>query len=260
MKQQLILGATAALLAVAGCTDTQRDSALSAVRDMQSSGVAYAAAPAGDGGSWELKQANEPGGGAAPPATPPAPGGGAAVPAGEEAADPIADFMESDPRDILVAKSDDLKGRKTEPWNEEKPETFIAETGRKDPLTFVRKAMPKELLPPRSGDDEENDLEVYVASTVATAIMAGMTQGMRCHSVIQIGAQKYAQLSMGPGQRFTVGEDQGFNQQTWVDGVVYNIGVNVVSIATDEVVVDVTVSAQGINASANKQLVFIPKM
>lgn len=253
------------LLAFAGCNKAQRDSALSAVREMQSSGVAMAAEPQSGGPGWVQQES---------PAAPPADDGTAASPADDAAvsaeepaakeeeaqSDVIEDFVDSDPRDILLAKARDLKERQTNPSDDTRPETFIPETGRKDPMTIVQNSVPKELLPPRSADDDESDLQTYLYTAFATQAMQGVAANLQCHNVIQIGIQKYAQMSFGDGPRFTISEGNGFNQGTRVGPVNVQISINVSSISSKEVVVDVNVNPQGTAVVVNKQLVFIPSV
>jgi hypothetical protein len=260
------------LLLAAGCTDSQRDSALSAVREMQSSGVAMAAETVGQPAQSSLDPGPKPpadGGDAAGDADKQpgadaeavAPGSEAQQPEAEAEAQPdaIAAFIDSDPRDILVAKSKDLKERQTNPSDETKPETFIPETGRKDPMTIVLNSVPKELLPPRSADDDESDLQTYLFTALATQALQGVSSSLACHNVIQIGIQKYAQLSFGGGPRFTVSEGSGFGENTRVGPIVVAINITVASISTKEVVVDVSVVPQGTAVNVSKQLVFIPR-
>jgi hypothetical protein len=292
IKQWIVFSAALALVACAtGCNRSQRDAALASVRELQSSGAAYAASMPGvpDASPAQADPAQGPPGGG-PPGAPPPPAGGPVAggaappppPGGAPAADPnakqktpeeiIAEFVKSDPRDILDAKSEDLEKRKTEPWDEERPETFIPETGRKDPMTIVIGSVPKELLPKRSGEDDESELETYLYTELATSILNEVTQRLRCHSVIQIGIQKFAQMSLsggeggggggsginggrgGGGNRFVISEGNGFNN--YING--FELSVTVTSISTDEVVVDVSVAAPGTNITVDKQLVFIP--
>jgi len=283
-KQVILLGSVGIVL-IGGCTGEQRSQGLANVRRLQTSGVALAAeagpagaatsslgaavnAPTDAVGTMQGLPPGPPGGGAPPPpdAQVEAPATSAAGTEAEKESAPstpeeiIKDFVESDPREILEQKRDDLKARQTAPWDDEKPESFIAETGRKDPMTILRKSVPEELLPPRSADEDDSDLESYYSALLATTALQQVTQSLRCHSVIQIGIQKYAQLSFeGQGGRFVISEGQGFNQNLNLGGAQVQVAMNIVSISTKEVVVSVVVGVVGTNTSVSKDLVFIPR-
>jgi hypothetical protein len=202
-----------------------------------------------------------------PPAAgaPPAAGDPGAAPAGDAPRTNeqiISEFVDSDPRDILKDKSKDLKDKQTKPWDEEKPETFVPETGRQDPMTALSGTLPKELLPSRSADDEENNLQDYIGTLFATQALQGVAATLQCHAVIQIGIQKYAQMSFGGdgARRFVISEGNGFNQVVPAGPIAVQVSMNVDSISSDEVVVTVTVTPQGSASSISKTLVYIPRL
>jgi hypothetical protein len=276
MMQRILIAllACVVLAAAAGCTGKQRSAALASVGSLRASTMAYAAMPP----TAEEPAATPPGG--PPPGTPPAPPSGGApgkdappaagkpgeAPKAKTPEQIIEDFVASDPRDILDEKTKDLKGRQTEPWNEEKPEAFIPETGRKDPMRPVESAIPDELLPKRTGNDDESELQNFLYTYLATQVLDSVAKSLQCHSVIQIGIQKWAQMSFagggggggrrgGGGGRFVISEGQGFSQN--INGM--SLSVQVVSISTDEVVVNVSVTPQGTNVTVEKNLVYIPR-
>jgi hypothetical protein len=272
--------AALAMLVVAGCNSAQRDSAMRSVRSLQQSGTAQAATPPD-----APEQAPPPGG--APPGgpgkpggktpdsktpeapdakAPAAPGSAAGAEAGKDAKtsspeEIIDKFLKSDPRDILEEKSDRLQEKQTKPWEQDNPETFIPETGRKDPMTAVRSSIPKELLPKRSGDEDENELQSYLLTQAATQIMLGITKNVRCYSVIQIGLTKYVRISLDPqGKQIrTLSLSNGFSQRIATEEGALQIDFSVSSISSDEVVIDVAVSGLSTQVSVQKQLVFIPR-
>lgn len=275
-----ILGISLACMAACallGCTTGQRQAALHSMGSLQAGTMAYAATPPESGAPAQAP----PGG--PPPGTPPTGGAGkGGPPPGAKPGEPgkpgesakaktpeeiIEDFVKSDPRDILDEKTKDLKDRQTKPWDEEHPETFIPETGRKDPFRLVVGSVPDEMLPKRSGDDDDNELQNFFYTYLATQVLDGVAKSLQCHSVIQIGIQKYAQMSFtggggggrrgggGGGGRFVISEGQGFSQG--INGMI--LSVQVVSISTKEVVVNVSVNPQGTNVTVEKNLVYIPR-
>jgi hypothetical protein len=273
------------MLLVAGCNSAQRDSAMRSVRSLQQSGTAVAAEPPatppqqskpGEPPKGNPPTAPPPGGPPAggpptggPPTAPP-PGGPGAKPGETKAGDKAAaddkspqavikHFLDSDPRDILLEKSDKLKEKETKPWDDSNPDAYIPETGRVDPMTPVRNALPKELLPKRSGDDD-SDLQGYLLTTAATGVLEGITQELVCYSVIQIGLTKYARISFNGGKSITtVSLDQNAQQRIRTPEGTLTVQFNVASITTDEVVINVVVSGQDTNVSVQKQMVFIPR-
>lgn len=172
----------------------------------------------------------------------------------------IENFKNMDPREIIDRKYTDLEERKTEPWNEELPETFIPETGRVDPLTRVISAVPKELKPPRAGETDQNQIDSYLIAREATAIVNGIAASLQCYNVVQIGLDKYASFSSG-GRMFTLTESQSSGQffVGMVNGIPLVGEVTCASITTKQVVLVITVSGYGTPTSISKEQVFIPK-
>lgn len=176
----------------------------------------------------------------------------------EELRDPVERFKEMDPRDIIDAKYDDLRGRTTTPWNEEDPDWYIPETGRSDPLTRVPAAFPNELKPPREGSTDESLILTYMASEFATALVERISSELQCYNVLQIGLVKTASFTL-PGQRFSLRVDQGFRRgATSPEGVNVVILIMVTSIATDQVVVNFSASAEEVSLSISKTQYYIP--
>jgi len=179
----------------------------------------------------------------------------------------IANFKNMDPREIIDKKYTDLEDRKTDPWNEEKPEKFIPETGRVDPLTRVDSAVPKELAPPRAGETDQNQIDNYLIAQQASLIVAGIAASLQCHNVIQIGLDKYASFSIadngqgGGGGMFTLQEGQSSGQfmTGMVNGIPLVGSVTCASISTKQVVLIISVAGWGTPTSISKEQVFIPR-
>jgi len=172
----------------------------------------------------------------------------------------VKDFVDSDPRDILTEKSNLLKEKETKPWDTNNPDTFVPETGRKDPLTVVRSSIPSELLPQRSGNDDNSELVTFLLTQAATDLMAQLTKRLVCYSVIQIGLQKYARISWDGGKTIqTVSESSQVGSSFATDQGGLNLSMTVASISADEVDLDVTVSGSDTNVNVEKMMVFIPR-
>lgn len=176
----------------------------------------------------------------------------------EEPQDAVERFKEMDPRDIIDAKYEDLEGRTTKPWIEDDPDNYIPETGRSDPLTRVPAAFPNELKPPREGSTDESLIQTYMASEFATELVEVFSRNLECHNVLQIGLVKTASFSLF-SQRFGLQEDQGFRRgSTSPEGVFVTVTMTVTSIATDQVVVSFTASADEVSLSISRTQYYIP--
>ncbi len=171
--------------------------------------------------------------------------------------DPIERFKDMDPRDIIDAKYLDLEGRLTTPWNEDDPENYIPWTGRPDPLTPIREAIPEELMPSREGDLDDSQIQLYAASIEASAIVEQVSRGLRCENVLQIGLRKYASFSGILGQiSLSEGESRGWGFS--VEGVNGSVNMVVISIADDLVVVNFSATADLVDLGISKTQHFIP--
>jgi hypothetical protein len=209
-------------------------------------------------GSEEAKEGGDapkaPGAPGEAPATPEQ----AEMPADEEA-EAVERFKEMDPRDIITEKAELAEDLLTSPWEREPVEEFVPETGRVDPLTRVRDAVPEDLKPPRSGETDVNQFNTYILSQEASTFIELLAPSIQVHNVLQIGLEKFASVSIG-GQRGTLAEGQG---QQFSLGMVDNIPlvgtIQCVSIATDDVVIRITVNGQGTDTSVSKDLHFIPR-
>jgi hypothetical protein len=178
----------------------------------------------------------------------------------DKLADPIDQFKALDPREIIDRKYKDLKEQHTEPWDEEDPDQFIPDTGRVDPLTQVREAIPDALKPKRAGETDENDILSYFIARDATLIVYQIAYNLQCYNVIQIGIEK--QVTMGVfGNMFLLRE----GDTAGPFGVGYSGGVPLVAtmtctaINTNEVDVIVTVAGQGTSTAISKSQTFIPR-
>ncbi len=187
--------------------------------------------------------------------------GAEAEAAEEEAApaSPIDQFKALDPREIIDRKYEDLQEQHTEPWNEEDP-GFTPDTGRVDPLTRVREAVPEELKPPRAGETDENDIISYSVARDATMVAYSIAMGLECYNVIQIGIEKQATISIF-GNTFLMGEGEsaGPIEVGVSSGVPLMATLTCTSISENEVHINVTVYGDGTNTSISKSMVFIPK-
>jgi hypothetical protein len=221
-------------------------------------GVAYAQ----DGGS-----------GAPPPPTPPPaadPGGAAPADADTTAAPPpeltdeqwlqkLEEWKNSDPREIVEKKYDDLNSKQTDPSNEDDPENFIPETGRVDPLTIVDGAIPDELKPPRSGETDQNEVETYLFAEMATLACEVFGRNMEVYNVIQIGLNKIVSIRFF-GQGYGVEEGQSFGTYWFSpEGWPVQVQISVLSAGTDEVVMNVTSTPEGSTVQISKNYSFIPR-
>lgn len=172
--------------------------------------------------------------------------------------DPVENFKNLDPRDIIIMKYEDLESRKTEPWDEES-EDFIPNTGRSDPLTRVRSAVPDELKPPRAGETDMNEINTYLVAAQASMIVDAISSSLQCHNVIQIGLSKYANFSFSGSQPTALQEGQSFGfQADVVNGIPIIATVTVASISTSQVTMSITAAGQGTTTSVTKNKVFIP--
>jgi hypothetical protein len=178
----------------------------------------------------------------------------------EKPVDPIEQFKALDPREIIDRKYEDLKEQHTEPWNEEDPEQFIPDTGRVDPLTRVREAVPEELKPPRAGETDQNEINSYLIASDATMMVYGIAYSMQCYNVIQIGIQKQATIAVA-GNRFMIGEGDtaGPFVVGYSNGIPLEATITCTSISESEVDLTITVSGSGTSTSISKSQVFIPK-
>jgi len=178
----------------------------------------------------------------------------------EAPANPIDQFKALDPREIIDRKYEDLQEQHTEPWNEEKPGEFIPDTGRVDPLTRVREAIPEELKPPRAGETDENDIVSYFVARDATVMAYTLAYGMECYNVIQIGIEKQATMSVfGNTFMMSEGESAGPINVGQSSGIPLSATLTCTSISESEVHVTVTVSGDGTTTSISKAMTFIPK-
>ena len=177
-----------------------------------------------------------------------------------EPATPIDQFKSLDPREIIDRKYEDLQEQHTKPWDEEDPEQFIPDTGRVDPLTRVREAVPEELKPPRAGETDENDITSYFVAQDATIICYSIAYAMECYNVIQIGIEKQATVSVF-GNTFLMSEGQsaGPINVGQSSGIPLSATLVCTSISESEVHITVTVSGDGTSTSISKSMVFIPK-
>jgi hypothetical protein len=172
--------------------------------------------------------------------------------------DAVTRFKNMDPRDIIEEKRKLADEKLTTPWDREDPETFIPETGRIDPLTRVRAAVPEDLAPPRSGETDENQFNTYLLSQQASNFIEGIGTVIQVHNVLQIGLEKLASVSIG-GTRGTFGEGQGTQFMLgFVDNIPMVGSINCVSISADEVIIRVTVNGEGTDTSVSKDFYFIP--
>lgn len=179
--------------------------------------------------------------------------------AAEESGDPVENFKNLDPRDIIVKKYEDLEERKTEPWDEES-EGYLPNTGRVDPLTRVRSAVPDELKPPRAGETDMNEINTYLIADAATMIVDGVAYAMQCHNVIQIGLTKYATFSYGGSQPFPL--EEGFSTSLnagSVNGIPIVVTITLTSVSTEQVVLRITAAGQGTATSVTKNQTYIPR-
>lgn len=173
--------------------------------------------------------------------------------------DPVENFKNLDPRDIIIKKYEDLESRKTEPWNPE-DEGYIPNTGRIDPLTRVRSAVPDELKPPRAGETDMNEINTYLIADAATMIVDQISMTMQCHNVIQIGLSKYASFSYGGGPPFPL--EEGFSTQVnagSVNGIPIMASIMLTSVSADQVVLRITAFGQGTATSVTKNQTYIPR-
>jgi len=156
-----------------------------------------------------------------------------------------------DPLKIINQKYDDLKGRHSIPWDAENhPEDFIPETGRADPLTRIRDAVPDDLKPPRSGDTDETDIITYLETQMATQAVLEVEFSLQCHSVIQIGLIKFVNVAIGNGPSRTIPQGGGL-MAFGSNG--YPVIVMCTKITTKEVNFDL------IAGPVTKSVVFIPQ-
>jgi len=180
--------------------------------------------------------------------------------AGEEeeaSSDPIENFKNLDPRDIIVKKYEDLESRLTEPWNPES-EDYIPNTGRVDPLTRVSEAVPDDLKPPRTGESDMNEILTYLVTAQASEAVDMISAGLQCHNVIQIGLQRFATFTFF-GQQFSRSEGDSLSFPFgYENGIQIIAQVTVTSISTTKVVVNITAFGQGTTTSVTKTKVFIP--
>jgi len=176
-----------------------------------------------------------------------------------ETGDPVENFKNLDPRDIIIKKYEDLEERKTEPWNEES-EGYIPNTGRVDPLTRVRSAVPDELKPPRAGETDMNEINTYLIADVATQIVDAVSYLMQCHNVIQIGLVRYATFSYQGGQPFPL--EEGFSTSLnagSVNGIPIIVTITLTEVDTDQVVLRINATGQGTSTSVTKNQTYIPR-
>lgn len=176
----------------------------------------------------------------------------------EAPSDPIENFKELDPRDIILMKYEDLDERNTEPWDEES-EDYIPNTGRVDPLTRVRSSVPDDLKPPRAGETDQNEINTYLVAAVASQVVDGISSIMECHNVIQIGLERYATFTFGDGQQASLPEGANYSfLASYVNNIPIIGSISVTSISTSKVVVDISAAGQGTTTSVSKTKVFIP--
>ncbi|MCC7477465.1 hypothetical protein IT575_03310 [bacterium] len=171
----------------------------------------------------------------------------------------LDEWKTQDPRAIIESKYEDLEGRKTTPWNEDDPANFIPETGRADPLSPVLSQLPDELKQRRGGETDPNEIYAYAFAAAATQAVDSVMAVLQVYNVVQIGTQKL--ITMGiPGDRaFTVPEGGSFGFNFPGAGFAVQVQVQVLSVSTEEVMVGITGSVPGTDASISKTQVYIPR-
>jgi hypothetical protein len=178
----------------------------------------------------------------------------------EEAAsdDPVENFKNLDPRDIINKKYDDLDERKTEPWDQES-EGFIPNTGRPDPLTPVLDSLPDELKQMRKGNTDMNEINTYLVAAQASMVVDTLSSIIQCHNVIQIGLERYATFTFGDDTPASIpeGSSFGFNAGN-VNGIPIIATLTVTSISTSQVTMEISAAGQGTTTTVSKTKVFIP--
>jgi len=259
-----------------------------------SGGVTMFTQPAANGGKSVVTNrpagvayAQEGGGGNAPPpppggggdnggGAPPAGGGGSAAggssdkPAAADSAAKVQmsdeewlkkleEWKNSDPRDIIKAKYEDLQSKETHPDNEDNPEEFIPETSRVDPLTPVLSALPDELKPPRSGETNENDVQTYLYTAAASEIVDYVGIRLEVYNVLQIGLDKIVSVGVG-NRRFNLHEGQGSgitleSQQ----GLPVRATFTLAEAKTNSVTITVTGQPWGSLVKVSKNFSYIPR-
>jgi hypothetical protein len=163
-----------------------------------------------------------------------------------------------DPRDIITKKYEDLEGKETAPWDEENPDTFIADTGRNDPLTPVRNALPEALRPPRSGDDEENEILGYYLAQFATQAVDAVMSQLQVYNMVQIGLRKIVTMGVPGGTSFTAEEGEAFDFDMGLGGVFVTVFVSVDSVKQDDITVSISAVAAGSQERITKVAHYIP--
>jgi hypothetical protein len=224
----------------------------------RSAGVAYAQAGLGQGPAG--------GGGGAPPAEQAAEAPAAETPAApkvqlsdEEWLKKLEEWKNSDPRDIIKAKYDDLQAKETHPDNEDNPEEFIPETSRVDPLTPVLGAMPDELKPPRGGDDDPNEAETYLYTAAATEVVDYIGLTLQVYNVLQIGLTKIVTIEAG-GNRYNLNEGQplGLVMES-SQGIPVQAQFAISAASSDEVTISVSGTPWGSTVNVTKDFTYIPR-
>lgn len=183
-----------------------------------------------------------------------------AAPATDE--EKIKDFMDLDPREVIIDKYAKVAAKHTEPWNADKEDEYIPQTGRVDPLHPVDSAIPDELKPPRTGETNQNEIDTYLAARACTVVVESIRSIMHVHNVLEIGAQKYVSISADGDPRHastipvgqTIGPFMGF-----AEGVMVRVTITVASASESEVVITITASSPGTGASISKDQTFIPR-
>jgi hypothetical protein len=224
----------------------------------RSAGVAYAQTGGGN------VQAPPPGGGgdtAAPPAD--AAADQAAAPkvqmSDEEWLKKLEEWKNSDPRDIIQAKYDDLQAKETDPSNEDNPEEFIPETSRVDPLTPVLGALPDELKPPRGGEDDPNEAQTYLYTAAATEVVDYVGLTLQVYNVLQIGLTKIVTIRAG-GRAYNLQEGQplGLTMES-SQGIPVQAQFAVAAASSDEVTISVSGTPWGSTVNVSKNFTYIPR-
>lgn len=188
-----------------------------------------------------------------------APAAGAGKPASaDQLLEQLKAWSAQDPRTIIDKKFEDLQGKETKPWDDENPETYIPDTGRNDPLTPIRDALPEELRPPRGGDDDENEIMTYLFTQYATQAVDAVMNNLQVYSMVQIGLRKLVTMGV-PGQRpFTVEEGQSSGFDIDIDGYLVSVDFSVAAVSEDDVTLVISGSPRGSTVSVTKEAHFIP--
>jgi hypothetical protein len=151
-----------------------------------------------------------------------------------------------------------LKGKETSPWDEDNPDTYIPDTGRNDPLTVVEDAMPEELRPPRSGDDEENEILSYFFSQFATEAVNMVMNNLQVYSMVQIGLEKRVTMGIPGMGAFTVSEGSQSGFGIGVQGYMVNVEFLVAKVSEDDITVIISGTPEGSDVTITKEAHYIP--